>query len=827
MASRSTLHEDAPPGTPTTMKTRRSTITRAAGLAATLLLGSCGGDPAEPRVVLIGIDSADWTIIDPLIEAGDMPNMARLKAMGAWGDLDTLTDIPLSPVVWTSVATGKVPAKHGVTWFLVDQPDGTRTPVRSTNRKTEALWTIADEAGKKAYSVGWWATYPAEILEHGIIASDALGFHGFGSTGRAGDDRGKVSPELLFPRLDALMPPEQQVDYGFVSRFVDVAEEDWLKERFDPAVSSRRNPYSPIHLFQQYAVTARGYTDIFSEFLEEDAYDLALCYFEQTDSFSHLFMKYEEPKLEWVDTRGFERYSRVVREWYRYQDELLGELLEHIDLETTAVVMVSDHGFKTGDRRIRSERTVDIEKAHLDHEKEGIFLAAGPGFAPGAKVTGASVLDVTPTLLHYLGLPVGKDMDGRVLTAAFEPDFAKEHPIRYVNTHEPGGGASPVVAEFAPASEGSRRDLEAGLRALGYLGADEGSPGPETVTNAPAAAAAEPGADASSPEILNNLGRIHLGRGEITEALAQFEAALELDPNNADALLAIGTVHQLQGRTEVAVRFAERALAVNPNSVGALSTLAGVRRDQGQLQDAARLYRTALAISDAHPGIHVGFGDVLLRSGNLEGARASFQSALELNPDERAAHYNLGVVHGELGENDEAMKRYERALELDPDHPQGAYALNNMGAIRREQGRDDEALVHFEDAAERLPGHLESRFNAAMIYRERGELGDAIARLEQAAAIEPNHELVQLQLGLARLESGATEDAYRSLLTVRRLYPRNWQAAIGLAVIEVAQGRVDEADALVTEALSLGRDGAANMARAYESLGTLPSLSGR
>src|SRR6185436_17873504 len=111
-------------------------------------------------------------------------------------------------------------------------------------------------------------------------------------------------------------------------------------------------------------------------------------------------------------------------------------LLAHVDLAKTAVFVLSDHGFKSGERRIRSERTVDVRKAHLDHETHGIFVAAGPHVRAGAQVDGASVLDVTPTVLHYLGIPIGKDMDGKVLDGVFEPDFVKRFPVRYVPTHE-------------------------------------------------------------------------------------------------------------------------------------------------------------------------------------------------------------------------------------------------------------------------------------------------------------------------------------------------------------------------------------------------------
>ena len=69
---------------------------------------------------------------------------------------------------------------------------------------------------------------------------------------------------------------------------------------FDPARFPQRNPFNPIHLFQQYAVTAQGYTAIARDLLANRPYDLFMLYFEQVDSFSHLFMKYDPPQLDWV-----------------------------------------------------------------------------------------------------------------------------------------------------------------------------------------------------------------------------------------------------------------------------------------------------------------------------------------------------------------------------------------------------------------------------------------------------------------------------------------------------------------------------------------------
>lgn len=788
-------------------------------LAVLLCAGAAacdGGREREPRAVVIGVDGADWKVLDALIAAGEAPNFAALIQRGVRGEIRTLSDIPLSPVIWTSVATGKSAAKHGVTWFLVDQPDGTRAPVRSTNRSCEALWNIADRAGVGTAVLGWWATYPAEQLDHGLIASDALGYHGFGATARDGEARGKVSPPQHFARLDALMPVEQQITYSFARRFLDLDESDWRRESFDPASGGQRQPFNPLHLFQQYALTAQGYAAIAEQLLSDESFRLALVYFEQVDSFSHLFMKYDPPKLEWIDERGFARYSRVVREWYRYQDELLGRLLARIDLERTAVFLLSDHGFKSGERRIRSEQVVDVRKAHLDHDPLGVFIAAGPGIQRGASVSGASVLDLTPTVLHYLGLPVGKDMDGKVLTDVFEPDELARRPIRYVATHETGARRR-VAEDVARAADGEQ--LAAALRTLGYIG-DESGAGAQNSNSSASTSTAAP-AGASSPEMHNNLGRVHLAAGRFDEALAEFERALALDERSAETLLNIGLVHQSLGRSDAALHFAQRALQLDPNSPGALAQIAEVRRDQGQFDEALRLLEAALSLDDSQPGLFLALGDVLQRAGRSAEASAAFERVLQLDPDSFQAHYNLGVTATQLGRADDAIARYERALALDARHPLAALALNNLGALHRDAGRVDEALACYERAAEASPAHFESRFNAAMIRLEREQVAEAIALLEQAAALQPNHELIGVQLGLAYLRGGRPEDAARSLTLVRRLYPQNWAALIGLAALRLSAGAREEARALRAEALRLGGEEARAFAAGFPALAQL------
>src|SRR6476469_9900525 len=76
-----------------------------------------------PRLLLVGWDAADWKLVDPLIAKGEMPHLASIIRDGVRGNLATIAP-PLSPMVWTSIATGKRPYKHGIHGFTEPTDDG-------------------------------------------------------------------------------------------------------------------------------------------------------------------------------------------------------------------------------------------------------------------------------------------------------------------------------------------------------------------------------------------------------------------------------------------------------------------------------------------------------------------------------------------------------------------------------------------------------------------------------------------------------------------------------------------------------------------------------
>jgi tetratricopeptide (TPR) repeat protein len=150
-----------------------------------------------------------------------------------------------------------------------------------------------------------------------------------------------------------------------------------------------------------------------------------------------------------------------------------------------------------------------------------------------------------------------------------------------------------------------------------------------------------------------------------------------------------------------------------------------------------------------------------------------------------------------------------------------AAALNNLGTVQLDRGDKAKAIARWEQAVKASPTQLEARYNLASQYLDQNRLDDAIPLLEQAAQLAPNHELVHARLGRAYLQKGRGEDAYRALTLVRRLYPQNWYAPLGLAALNAANTRPDEARKLFDEALRLGGENARTEAASYPALAPL------
>ena len=124
-------------------------------------------------VIFVGLDGADWQLLDEYIANGSMPNLRRLVATGAGGVLETDYP-PLSPLVWTTMMTGVGPLDHAILDFTRFNPyTHDKEPITSDERRAPAVWNMLTFAGKQTAVFGLWATYAAEPV-HGLNVSDRL-----------------------------------------------------------------------------------------------------------------------------------------------------------------------------------------------------------------------------------------------------------------------------------------------------------------------------------------------------------------------------------------------------------------------------------------------------------------------------------------------------------------------------------------------------------------------------------------------------------------------------------------------------------------------------
>jgi len=176
-------------------------------LAALSEIAGCGSrtrTASGDRVLLIGVDAATWDVMRPLIAAGRLPTLGRLVREGWSGTLLSL-EPTLSPAIWTTIATGNSPKRHGIMGFMAKSPDGEDIPVTSNLRRSESLWTIASRYGRRVNVVGWYVTWPVEPV-NGVMVSDRFVPEDRGPLvgGRASlsaEDSG-VYPKTVAPRLE-------------------------------------------------------------------------------------------------------------------------------------------------------------------------------------------------------------------------------------------------------------------------------------------------------------------------------------------------------------------------------------------------------------------------------------------------------------------------------------------------------------------------------------------------------------------------------------------------------------------------------------------------
>ena len=616
-------------------------------------------DRSPGRVLLVGWDAADWQMIHPLVQRGLMPTLATMMDRGVWGNLATTRPI-LSPMLWNTIATGKRPIDHGVHGFTEPDPDGPGVrPVHSTSRRCKAIWNLLTHCDLRSHVVGWYASHPAEPIA-GVMVSNQFEQFRVEEGRPTPPPASCVSPAEMLEELAGLRVLPAEIDAGAILPFIPDARA--VSERPEHRLGKLQ------HLMSQTATVHATATSL----LARDDWQFAAVYYEGIDRFGHEFMEFHPPKMEQVSDEDFEAYQHCMNGAYRFHDMMLQTLLD-LAGEDTTVVLISDHGYYNDHLRPdpREGKSGPVEW----HRPFGVFAAQGPGVKTGARLYGASILDITPTLLQLLGLPAAYDMPGRVLAEVLEdPD-----PLERIESWEEVEGecgAHPPEARIDPLE--SRAALEQ-LVALGYVEAP-GEDAEKTVRETIAAnefnliqslvdgvrfAEAVERIDGLDTEVRDTpaaqtmLASCLLATGDRARARSVLESIAEETPDRPRTRMMLGVLEFAEGNTDTAMQHLRSVAASEPRLPGLHNKLGQVLLETGRFEEAVAAFETALEIDGDSPLAYTGRARARLETGDPHAALEDALVAAELVHHLPRAHYLIGRAYAALGEFDSAAEALE------------------------------------------------------------------------------------------------------------------------------------------------------------------------
>lgn len=684
--------------------------------------------PAARKVLLVGWDAADWKVINPLVDQGLMPSLDDFINHGVMGNVATLRPI-LSPMLWNSIATGMRADKHGIHGFMEPDPqNGGVRPVTSTSRKVKAIWNILTQRGYKSHVVGWFAGHPAEPIS-GISVSDLYPY----ATGPLDKEwpmpHGTVHPQdkcEIFANLR--MHPAEVTEAAILPWIPLAGKIDQDKDRGLQSFAKILSENCSIHNAATWI-------------LQNEPWDFLAVYYNGIDHFCHGFMHYHPPRLEWVPEERYQIYRDVVNGAYRFHDMMLDTLLQLAGPETT-VILVSDHGFHSDHLRPRGIPKEPAGPA-IQHRPFGIVCMKGENIKQDERIYGATLLDITPTILTMFGLPVGEDMDGRVLLQAFANPPAIQRIASWEN--EPGDcGMHPTDLRMDPAA--AQAVLQQFV-ALGYV-----QPPSEDQNKA---------AEIAVREQHYNLARVYLDSRRYSQALSLLEELAQKWPDEVRFQQHLAQCYTLLQRREEAKEILQALMtrdakpAPKPNNneegAGAKRTQASAgeantleRRDdvaaqesqarrtprpwaeflmgviqfhEGEMEDALASLQRAEAADPRLPDLYLRIGETYLRLRRNDNAERAFLRALEIDGDSPEAHLGLAMVRLRQRRNEEAAEAALVAVGLQHFLPTGHF---HLGVALARLGHRERAILAFETAATMLPGLLAAHRWLATLYVQPG-----------------------------------------------------------------------------------------------------------
>lgn len=394
--------------------------------------------PSTGKVVLVLLEGASLDYVWPRAADGHFPNFGRMLDRGATMDLATLRPTQPEPV-WTAVASGKYPPKDGVTSgaryfartaeYAVDLlPDYCLAhalvrfgivraePHTPASWRTQPLWGVLGSRGLSSGIVRWAITYPAPRVQ-GFVVSDRA-HQVAGSLLRLTDEGIAYPPDVLPAAVSAFSDPPMVAEIAPVLANPSTSGLETVQEqptRWDAAYG---------RLARQLSATSHP--------------DLLAVRYTGLDAIGHTYLRYAMPRAFGdVPEAEIRAYGTVLDRYYSFLDAEIGAELDALESDDLLLV-VSGFGMEAMSvpKRLLAWLLGDARMSGT-HERapDGFLLAYGARVRSG-KLQRGSVVDIAPTILYYLGLPVGRDMDGFARTDLFVKEFTDNRPIVFIPSYD-------------------------------------------------------------------------------------------------------------------------------------------------------------------------------------------------------------------------------------------------------------------------------------------------------------------------------------------------------------------------------------------------------
>ena len=397
-----------------------------------------------------------------MIEAGELPNLEAIARQGVSTSLRSEGPI-LSPRIWTTIATGRRPDQHGIEGWVRFDETGQPRLYASADRKVHAIWNILSDAGRRVAVINWLVTQPPEKI-NGVMVSDHA------APGILVDQLRLASTfaRADFPDVTQKVTPGAELTaFSFPLRWSTRVAELWTIEEpltgianpFDERISPEHGALGKLshdlwRSFENDTHAARVALEVERELKP----DLMLVYLPGIDRVSHFLWPSDRPERSDAKLGAFARarapvHAEWLRIYYRHIDALIGLMTAGFG-ENDLVMILSDHGFES------SPHPAGVSGVHeSDAARDGVLYARGPGLPAGRSLESIAMLDITPTLLAWFGMPPAQDMAGAPATFL---ELEGLEPIEsYDVTSIEHVSDAPSKAEAAVIEQ---------LRALGYIG---------------------------------------------------------------------------------------------------------------------------------------------------------------------------------------------------------------------------------------------------------------------------------------------------------------------------------------------------------------------